>query len=190
MVTAGTAFRVWQVARVDDRSPADAIVVLGAAQYNGSPSSIFQSRLGHAGELYHAGTAPLVVTTGGSGAGDTYTEADAGARWLREQGVPDSATLAVGVGTDTYSSLEAAVNVFDDRGVESVVIVSDPWHSLRARTMARDLGLDAHTSPTFSGPIVQTRQTQLRYIIRETGALLHYRISADPADELGGSGLG
>ncbi|MBA0126221.1 YdcF family protein [Haloechinothrix sp. YIM 98757] len=190
LVTAGTGFRVWYVARDDDRTRADAIVVLGAAQYNGTPSSVFRARLGHAKDLYDEGAAPLLVTTGGSRSGDAYTEADAGARWLREQGVPHSATLAVAEGVDTYGSLEAAADEMQDRGLESVVVVSDPWHSLRARTMARDLGLDAWTSPTHSGPVVQTRRTQLRYIVRETGALLYYRISAEPADRLGGTGLG
>lgn len=190
LVVVGTAFRVWQVARIDDRAHADVIVVLGAAQYNGDPSPIFKARLSHAKDLYDDGVAPYVVTTGGGREGDTYTEAAAGARWLNEEGVPTSATIAIGTGSDTLGSLAAAANEVTGRGMRTAVVVSDPWHSLRARTMAKDVGLNAWTSPTHAGPIVQTRETQLKYIWRETQALLYYRLTKAPAGQSGGTGLG
>jgi uncharacterized SAM-binding protein YcdF (DUF218 family) len=189
LVLGGTAFRIWQVARIDDRSSADAIVVLGAAQYNGEPSPIFEARLEHARRLYDDGVARRVITTGGNQAGDAYTEAETGARWLADNGVPRGSTIAVGKGSDTLGSLRAAAEVAEQSGIESVVIVSDPWHSLRARAMADDLGVDAWTSPTHSGPIVQTRETQLRYIWRETQALLYYRFVKGPADAPSSAGL-
>ncbi|HEX8581198.1 MAG TPA: YdcF family protein, partial [Acidimicrobiales bacterium] len=96
----GTAFRVWYVARADDRRPADAVIVLGAAQYDGEPSSVFAARLRHAETLYEERLAPRIVTTGGSRAGDAYTEAEAGRRYLIERGVPADAVIAVGEGTD------------------------------------------------------------------------------------------
>lgn len=178
VLVGGTAFRVWQVARVDDTRSADAVVVLGAAQYDGEPSSIFSWRLRHAQQLYADGVAPLIVTTGGSQAGDAYTEAEAGRDYLIERGVPADAVVAVGEGTDTLGSLRAVAA--EEWG--TVVLVSDPWHSLRSRTMARDLGLDAWTSPTRSGPVVQTRETQIRYILRETAALLFYRLTHASVD--------
>ncbi|SFB28383.1 Uncharacterized SAM-binding protein YcdF, DUF218 family [Amycolatopsis marina] len=190
LVIGGTAFRVWQVARVDDRAEADVIVVLGAAQYNGRPSQILQARLEHAQRLFQDGVAPMVVTAGGSKAGDAYTEAEAGARWLQEQGLPASATVAVGEGRDTLGTLRAVAEQARENGWGSAVVVSDPWHSLRARTMANDLGLTAWSSPTHTGPVVQTRETQAKYIFRETGALLYYRLSKNPADDIGGAGLG
>lgn len=190
LVIGGTAFRVWQVARVDDRAQADIIVVLGAAQYNGRPSQILQARLEHAQRLFQDGVAPTVVTAGGSKAGDAYTEAEAGARWLQEHGLPASATVAVGEGRDTLGTLRAVAERARESGWGSAVVVSDPWHSLRARTMANDLGLTAWSSPTHTGPVVQTRETQARYIFRETGALLYYRLSKNPADDIGGAGLG
>lgn len=189
LTVGGTAFRVWQVARVDDRSEADVIVVLGAAQYNGKPSPIFQARLRHAIQLYDAGVAKMIVTAGGNRAGDEYTEASAGAQWLVEQGVPKTNTLAVGAGSDTLGSLRAVAAEAGPRGWHTAVLVSDPWHSLRARTMAEDSGIDTWTSPTHSGPIVQTRETQAMYIIRETGALLFYRLTKTPADDIGSTGL-
>ncbi|KFZ79129.1 membrane protein [Amycolatopsis sp. MJM2582] len=178
----GTAFRVWQVAREDVRDRADVIVVLGAAQYNGRPSEIFRSRLEKAKALYDQGVAEVIVTAGGKKADDNYTEAHAGAQWLRKRGVPVSATLPVGEGSDTLRSLRAVAEQVQQRGWKTAVLVSDPWHSFRARVMADDLGLDAWTSPTHRGPIVQARETQARYIVRETGALLYYRLTRFPAE--------
>lgn len=185
----GTAFRVWYVARADDRQPVDAVVVLGAAQYDGDPSSIFAARLRHAQALYDDGLAPRIVTTGGARDGDVYTEAGAGRRYLIDRGVPASAVIAVGEGTDTLGSLRAAAARAREDGWSSALVVSDPWHSLRARTMARDSGLEAWTSPTRRGPVVQTRETQARYIVRETAALLFYTITRAPV-ETGTTGLG
>lgn len=189
LIAGGTAFRVWQVARVDDRRPVDAVVVLGAAQYDGEPSSIFSWRLRHAQVLYEEGLAPLIVTTGGGRAGDATTEADAGRAYLIDRGVPADAVVAVGEGSDTLGSVAAVADVAEDGGWNSALLVSDPWHSLRARTMARDAGLDAWTSPTRSGPVVQTRETQFRYILRETAALLFYRLTHASVDT-DTSGLG
>ncbi len=178
----GTALRVWYVARVDDRRPVDAVVVLGAAQYDGEPSSVFAARLRHAEALYADGLAPRIVTTGGGRAGDVYTEAEAGRRYLIDRGVPADDVVAVGEGTDTLGSLRAADARARRDGWSTALVVSDPWHSLRARTMARDSGLDAWTSPTRSGPVVRTRETQARYIVRETAALLYYTITKAPVD--------
>jgi uncharacterized SAM-binding protein YcdF (DUF218 family) len=185
----GTAFRVWYVARADDRRSVDAVVVLGAAQYDGEPSSVFAARLRHAEALYDDGLAPRIVTVGGSRAGDAYTEAEAGRRYLIGRGVPASAVIAVGEGSDTLGSLRAVDARAQQDGWDSALVVSDPWHSLRARTMARDSGLQAWTSPTRSGPVVQTRETQARYIVRETAALLYYTITKAPV-ETETSGLG
>ncbi|EIE98422.1 YdcF family protein [Saccharomonospora glauca] len=184
LIVGGTAFRVWYVARADERPRVDAIVVLGAAQYNGRPSEIFQARLAHAQQLYEQGVAGVIVTTGGMRAGDAYTEAEAGANWLRDRGVPEEALIAVGEGNDTLRSLRAAAAEIRGRGWNDVVLVSDPWHSLRAGIMAEDSGLRVWTSPTHSGPIVQMRSTQARYILRETAALLYYRVSKNPADSV------
>ena len=174
LIVGVTAFRVWQVARQDDRGKVDAIVVLGASQFDGRPSRIFKARLDHAKKLYDAGVAPRVVTVGGGAPGDRFTEAEAGARYLRSAGVPADALQAVGHGRDTFQSLQAAAR--DVGGVEAVVLVTDPWHSLRSRRIARDVGFAATTSPARTGPIVQSRATEVRYIVREAGAYLYYRV--------------
>lgn len=186
-VIGGTAFRVWQVAREDVRDQADVIVVLGAAQYNGRPSEIFQARLAKAKTLYDEGVAKTIVTAGGKKEDDNFTEAAAGALWLRKRGVPESATFPVGEGSDTLRSLRAVAEQVQKRGWKTAVLVSDPWHSFRARIMADDVGLETWTSPTHRGPIVQARETQARYIVRETGALLYYRLTKSPADALFGT---
>lgn len=189
LVVGGTAVRVWQVARVDDRRPVDVVVVLGAAQYDGAPSPIFAARLRHAQQLYNQGVAKQIVTVGGRRAGDGYTEAEAGRRYLISRGVPSRVVKALGEGSDTLKSLRTVASVATSAHWRTALLVSDPWHSLRARTIARDAGLRSWTSPTRSGPVVQTRETQARYIVRETGALLFYRLT-HASVETEGSGLG
>ncbi|WP_307870496.1 YdcF family protein [Saccharopolyspora endophytica] len=189
LVVGGTAIRVWQVARADDRQPVDIVVVLGAAQYHGKPSDILEARLEQALGLYEDGLTDYIVTVGGRKAGDAYTEAQAGKNWLVENGVPRDKIVDVDVGSDTLGSMQAVSDLADQRRWDSALIVSDPWHSLRARTMANDMGLDAWASPARSGPVVQTREIQMKYIVRETGALLFYRLTHAPA-ELNGDGLG
>ncbi|KAA0917405.1 YdcF family protein [Dietzia sp. ANT_WB102] len=169
------AFRVWHVARVDDRSPADAIVVLGAAQHNGTPTPVFQARLEHAAVLFDQGVASQIITVGGNQPGDLYTEAGSGRAYLTQLGVPAEAILAVETGTNTEGSLDAVAQTVRDQGGQSVVLVSDPTHSYRSRMMARDAGLDAWTSPTRHGPAVWTRENQILGIVRETGAVLWYQ---------------
>jgi uncharacterized SAM-binding protein YcdF (DUF218 family) len=176
LVVLGTAVRVWQVARQDHRPVSDAIVVLGSAQYNGRPSAILQARLDHALALYRAGVAPRIVTVGGNRSGDRYTEAGAGAQYLRGRGVPAGAVVAVEQGRDTLESMRAVAGVFGGHGWRTAVLVTDPWHMLRTQRMAADLGIVAVGSPSRSGPVVQTRQTELRYVVRETAAYLYYRI--------------
>ncbi|MGB8651439.1 MAG: YdcF family protein [Mycobacteriales bacterium] len=173
-IVLGTAGRVWWVARQDQHPRSDAIVVLGASQFNGRPSAVFKARLDHARALYDEGVAPRIVTVGGGRPGDRFTEAEAGARYLRSRGV--ASVDPVGVGSDTLKSLKALKVEFGKHGWKSAVLVTDPWHSLRSRRMATDLGIDAHTSPARSGPAVASRTTELRYVARETAAYLYYRV--------------
>ncbi|HEX3789062.1 MAG TPA: YdcF family protein [Pseudonocardiaceae bacterium] len=187
LVVGGTAFRVWQYGRIDDRGHADVILVLGAAEYNGRPSPVLQARLDHALTLYQEGVASEIITVGGRKPGDEYTEAQAGDRYLASNGVPASNMIAVNSGNDTLNSMRAAAAVLRAHGWSTAVLVSDPWHMYRSKTMAVDSGIDAWTSPTHSGPAVQTRQTQLEYIGRETAAMLYYRVTKAPADDIGAS---
>jgi vancomycin permeability regulator SanA len=182
LVLLGTATRVWWFARQDDHRVSDAIVVLGAAQFNGRPSSVFTARLVHARDLYQLKVAPRIITVGGNRVGDQYTEASAGKAWLTQHGVPAARIVAVGTGSDTLTSLKAVEHRMQQGSWSTAVIVTDPWHSLRARAMATDQGIDAAMSPTRQGPAVRQRSTEIRYIARETLAYLYYKVFKKSAD--------
>jgi uncharacterized SAM-binding protein YcdF (DUF218 family) len=188
LLIASTALAIWWTARQDSRPASDAIVVLGSAQYNGVPSSIFEARLEHAIALYEDGVAPVIVTVGGKADGDQFAEAEAGRDYLAGSGIPDDALLAVPEGVDTLESIRAVSAAFTERGWSGAVLVSDPWHAMRAERMAEDAGLDAESSPTRQGPAVQTRTTQFRYILRETAAYLLYRATGESV--AGAPGIG
>jgi uncharacterized SAM-binding protein YcdF (DUF218 family) len=188
LLVTSTALAIWWNARQDSRPSSDAIVVLGSAQYNGVPSSIFAARLEHAKNLYEAGVAPVIVTVGGKETGDQFTEAEAGRDYLANEGIPDDALLAVPKGVDTLESMRFVAAAFDERGWHSAVLVTDPWHAMRAQRMAEDAGMVATSSPTRQGPAVQTRATQVRYILRETAAYLLYRATGESV--AGAPGIG
>ena len=176
LVLVVTAGRVWWFARQDDRRVSDTIVVLGAAQFDGRPSSVFTARLVHARDLWKDHVAPRIITVGGKRAGDRFTEASAGKIWLTQHGVPADQVVAVGTGSDTLSSVAAVESQMKNQGWSTAVVVTDPWHALRTRAMATDQGIDAVMSPTRQGPAVRQRGTQIRYIARETVAYLYYKI--------------
>jgi len=173
---ASVAGRVWYVARQDDVKPVDAIVVLGASQYDGTPTSVFAARLDHAAGLWKDGVAPVVITVGSKLPGDRFTEAGAGRTYLIDHGVAGRKVVAVPQGHDTWNSLQAVQRLMDRRGWDSVVLVSDPWHEFRAREMSERLGMTATTSPTRSGPAVLTRGAEVRSIARETAAYVWWRV--------------
>jgi uncharacterized SAM-binding protein YcdF (DUF218 family) len=170
------AVHIWWVAREDQHPRSDAIVVLGASQYNGVPSPVFAARLDHAVALYDDHVATHIVTVGGKQPGDVYTEAAAGKTYLAAHGVPRSAIVALQTGRDTLRSLRAVGAEFTARHWHTAVLVTDPWHELRSRTMARDLGMTAYTSPERTGPAVAGRGVEFRYIARETEAYIYYKI--------------
>lgn len=169
---------IW-VAGHDSRPQSDAIVVLGASQYNGTPSPVFAARLDHAKTLYDDHIAPRIITVGGNQPGDVTTEAQAAQDYLVAHGVPSNAILPVRTGRDTLQSMRAVGAVFRDRDWHSAVLVTDPWHCLRARTMARDSGINASTSPEHDGPAVGSLTTDVHYIARETLAYVYYKLFGD-----------
>ncbi len=148
-----TFYQVWRAARSDNARPAQAIVVLGAAQYDGRPSDVLSARLDHAVGLYEQGIAPVIVVTGGGQEGDRFTEATASANYLHEHGIPDSAILRETTGRSSWESLAASARFLREDGITNVVLVSDPFHSARIDAIAEELGLDAVTSPTQTSPI-------------------------------------
>jgi uncharacterized SAM-binding protein YcdF (DUF218 family) len=171
----GTTFvQVGAAAMRDEAREAQAIVVLGAAQYNGRPSPVFRSRLDHAAALYHQGLAPIVVVTGGGQPGERYSEARAAAEYLYTQGVPDDSQRREVDGRSSWESLSAAARFLQQEGIDEVLLVSDPWHSYRIQAIATTEGLVAYTSPTKTSPY--TSGGTLRRLVHETGAVALGRV--------------
>ena len=160
----GTFIQVWQASRSDGARKADAIVVLGAAQYNGKPSPALQNRLDHALGLYERGLAPLIVVTGGRQEGDRFTEATVGYNYLRERGVPDRAIRKEVQGHTTYQSVAATARFLRTEGIDDVILVSGPATAKRLAGISGDVGLEAAISPSAGTPT-------LRSLVRETGAV-------------------
>ncbi len=169
-----TFAQVWLASRRDNARAAEAIVVLGAAQYNGVPSDILRARLDHALDLYRRELAPVIVVTGGSQPGDRFTEATASADYLLRQGVPDEDILREVSGTSSWESLAATAGFLRAREITRVLLVSDPFHSYRVAAIAEELGLEAHTSPTRSSPIAGP--SEVRHLVRETAAVAVGRV--------------
>jgi len=173
-----TGVAVWNAAHTDDASrvdEADAIVVLGAAQYQGEPSPVFQGRLDGAKILYEQDRAGVVLVIGGALPGDRTTEAEAGRDYLLEQGLPDGSVVAIPEGNTTLESLEATSEWMHRRDMDSVFLVSDPWHNLRIKRMAGDLGLTPYVSATWHSAAV-SQETRLPGYLREIFAYLYYRV--------------
>lgn len=156
-----TFVQVWRASSRDDTEMAGAIVVLGAAQYDGRPSPVLAARLQHGLDLYRRGLAPVIVVTGGRQEGDTYTEATSGYNWLRARGVPDEAIRKEVQGHTTYESLSATAAFLDDEGIREVLLVTDGYHALRVAGIAREVGLRPHVSGVGDGPTIGelTRET-------------------------------
>lgn len=147
-----TFFQVWRASTDDRAAAADAIVVLGAAQYNGRPSPVLRARLDHAMALRQQGVADVIVVTGGNRPGDRYTEATASADYLLGLGVPDSSIRREVSGTNSWQSLAAAARFLRDEGLIDVVLVSSPYHALRTEVIAGEVGLDGRASPAQRSP--------------------------------------
>ena len=164
----------------DERPRVDAIVVLGAAQYDGRPSAIYQARLEHAVELWRDDVAPLLVFTGGKEQGDRFTEGGSGARWAIQRGVPERAVLTEERSRTTYQNLAGARQLLERRdpgGQHRIVVVSDPFHMFRAVRQAADLGMDAYPSPTRTSPISASRLKLTELVLREDLAIAGYLLS-------------
>lgn len=159
---------VARVGRRDEAQEADAIVVLGAAQYVGRPSPVLRARVDHAVSLWKRGLAPTLILTGGTGVGDTTSEAAVARKYAMSRGVPDRAIVVEIKGRTTSESMRAVARIMDDREQKSVILVSDPFHMLRLSILARRFGLEPYTSPTRTSPITSNREEHWKYMISES----------------------
>ena len=164
-----TYVQVWRASTRDQARPVGAIIVLGAAQYNGRPSPVFRARLDHAADLYDEGYADWVVVTGGGKEGDEFTEAQSAANYLAARGVPQEVILRENSGTNSWEQLAATRRILADRDIDDVLLVSDLYHSYRIAAIADEVGLHGWVSPTDDKPSVHD-------LARETAAVSVGRI--------------
>jgi uncharacterized SAM-binding protein YcdF (DUF218 family) len=165
--------KVWYAANNPLIRNADVIVVLGAAQLDGRPGLTLAARLVESKRIFDLGLAPKIITVGGGAPGDRTTEAAAGRNYLMQNGIKYINIKALEVGRDTLASTKAYAAEMRDRKIKNVIIVTDPFHCLRAMTMAKDRGLTASCSPVRSGPNT-LKKSGFKYLIREAGAYLAY----------------
>jgi uncharacterized SAM-binding protein YcdF (DUF218 family) len=171
-----TAFALWLISAGavmlwssrDEARPANAIVVLGAAQYAGKPSPVLRARLDHALALWQRHLAQLLILTGGTGTGDTTSEAAVGRTYAIKHGVPDTVILMETEGRTTSESMRAVAAMLEARGLQTALLVSDPFHMLRLRILARRFGFTPYTSPTRTSPISPNREERWKYIFSES----------------------
>jgi uncharacterized SAM-binding protein YcdF (DUF218 family) len=171
-----TVFTLWLISAAavmiwssrDEARPADAIVVLGAAQYAGRPSPVLRARLDHALDLWRRHLGKILILTGGTGAGDTTSEAAVGRTYAIKRDVPDTVILTETQGRTTSESMRAVAGMLEARGLQTALLVSDPFHMLRLRILARRFGFTPYTSPTRTSPISPNREQRWKYIFSES----------------------
>jgi uncharacterized SAM-binding protein YcdF (DUF218 family) len=183
LVAGVTTARIWQQGGRDERRPVDAIVVLGAAQYDGRPSPVFEARLSHALALWNEGVATSFVVTGGKLPGDRTTEAAVARGFAVAGGVPERVIFGEDGAHNTLDSLRAVAELMRARGLTSAVFVSDPTHMLRVLRIAKDLGIEAYGSPTTTSPLADDPGRTLRATLHELGALGVYFITGGAPGE-------
>ena len=177
LYVAVTVGQIFWAARHDETAATDAIVVLGAAQYNGRPSPALQARLDHAVALFADGVAPVVWVTGGRRPGDQFSEASASSRYLIRNGVPDDAVQLETTSGNSYESLAAAARYLRDRDQRDVLLVSDPWHAYRIAAIAREVGLNPRVSPSSDAVLSGEGARRLAHetIAVAVGRIIGYR---------------
>lgn len=153
---------------MDQARPAESIVVLGAAQYDGKPSPVLKARLDHGIDLWNRRMGKLLVLTGGRGPGDTTSEAAVGRVYAQKRGIPDSVILMEDRGRTTRESMLAVADTLGKRGMKTAILVSDPFHMLRLWVMGRRFGLTPFTSPTRTSPIAPNSERRWKYVLSES----------------------
>jgi uncharacterized SAM-binding protein YcdF (DUF218 family) len=165
-LTSLAAVLIWE--RNDQARPVSAIVVLGAAQYVGRPSPVLRARLDHTIDLFQRRLAPVIIVTGGTGRGDTTSEAAVSRRYAIKRGVPASAILMETKGRTTSESMDGVAALMAQRHRSDVLLVSDPFHMLRLTILARRHGLIPYASPTPTSPIAANPSERWKYALSES----------------------
>lgn len=174
-----TFITVLTVGHTDAGEKADAVVVMGAAQYDGIPSPLLESRLQHALEIYQEGRVSFIAVTGGKMPGDRFTEAATSRRWLTDRGVPAAAIFGEDKGRSTWESLEYLAAVLQTRGVSNVLVSTDHWHMQRCVLSLRELGIHAEPSATSTSPLQGIKRAWGKYAKETVGVAVGRIIGFD-----------
>jgi len=177
-----TAYQVWRTGQRYEPRAAGAIVVMGAAQYNGVPSPDLRARLEQASLLWHQHYSSSIMVTGSKEPGDVYTEAQASARYLESVGVPAGDIMQAG-GRNSWDNLSEAAPTLIARGDTTVLVVTDKFHMARSLAIASSVGLTPYATPTQYSPI--TGLSAVPYYAKETlGVAVGRVIGFDHLDHL------
>ena len=168
--------RIYYYSQIDDSQQADAIVVLGASQWNGWPSPVFQARLDHAWNLYDKNFSEKIILTGGIGEGEVFSEARSGKFYLLEKGIKEGDIFMEEKGRTSKGSMDEVAGILKEQNMNSIILVSDGFHVMRIKRMAVDLGIKTYVSPVKDGPINESKLAQLKYYARESWVYVAYLI--------------
>ena len=166
--------KIYSQANIDEARIADAIVVLGASQWNGKPSPVFKARLDHALDLYNKNLSQNIILTGGVGENEILSEAQVGKNYLVNKGINEKNIFTENIGLTSWQSLNEVVKILDSLDLNSIILTSDGFHIMRLKKMAKDLKIEAYSSPAPNSPIAKNKFIELKYILRETGVFFLY----------------
>lgn len=169
LIAAWLFFNILRIGALDMAQKADAIAVLGAAQYAGKPSPVFEARLDHAAELYKKNLAPFIITTGGVFKGETFSEGEVGKNYLIQLGVPEDKIIAETSSLTTNQNISRIAEIAEEQNFRRIILVSDPFHMYRSLKIADDYGLNALPSPTRTSPILKNSLEEFKFTLRELG---------------------
>lgn len=159
--------QIFLTRNLDDAAKADAIAVLGAAEYAGRPSPVFEARLNHALDLYKKEMAPYIITTGGKFPGEKLSEGEVGAKYLASKNVPYEKILVDKDSMTTKQNIARIQEIAEEKNFKKIILVSDPFHMYRTKVIAQDLGISVLLSPTRESPIKKNTLLEFRYMARE-----------------------
>ncbi|MBU4421802.1 YdcF family protein [Candidatus Parcubacteria bacterium] len=165
---------IYKYSYIDDKQKADAIVVLGASQWDGKPSPVFRARLDHAHELYNEKYAPLIILTGGIGDGEKFSESYVGTIYLSNRGIHEKDILIEEKGRTSWQSLKNVAEIMREREIDSIILVSDGFHLMRLQKMANDLGIRNFISAAKESPVSKNKFIKFKYVVREAFVFLMY----------------
>lgn len=166
--------KIYNQINIDEAQKAEAVVVLGASQWNNQPSPVLKARLDYALSLYNQGLSSKIILTGGVGKGEIISESQIGKDYLIEKGVDSQNIFIEEKGHTSWQSLNQVAQILKEHNLNSIILVSDGFHMMRLNKMAKDLGIQAYGSRVIESPISKSKITEFKYIVREVWVYILY----------------